>query len=387
MGYQMLKVLFVDEEIQVLESFRRSLHIRNRDCHLNFCTNAKAALRILDSESYDVVFCDTCLPLVSGVDFLQELKERHPLTIRVALSGLVDQEQILRVLGETHIFLQKPTSDDVISGLVDQITEIMIRVKSTELRASLLKLPNLPVLPEIYSQLTETIRKDEASLEEIGMLINKDTALTVKLLQVANSAYFTSHKRTLNVSEIVTFMGLAHLTHLILAIKVFDQLSSPGIQEVAKIIWNRSQIISQIVKKIAKSENLKEQEIGVLSVCAILHDIGELYLLSQKQIDASNYTWTLQGDSSIKEIEESLGVGHHTDLCIYLLVIWGFPIEVIQCISEQQNLPSSDQTSLSKYLMAAKSIYEAKSRQGKSILTFARSGKLDPKKLRAWYKL
>jgi CheY-like chemotaxis protein len=102
------RVLFVDDDPNILDSFRRTY--RN---HLDFDTAAsapEALLKLTEGEPFAVVVSDQRMPQMSGIQLLKEVRTRCPDTIRIMLTGNADQQTAIDAVNMGHImkFLTKP---------------------------------------------------------------------------------------------------------------------------------------------------------------------------------------------------------------------------------------------------------------------------------------
>ena len=84
-----IRILFVDDEPNVLDGLRRMLRGMRHQWQMSFATNGHEALEILDGQPYDVVVSDMRMPGMDGVQLLTEIKKRHPTIVRIVLSGPV----------------------------------------------------------------------------------------------------------------------------------------------------------------------------------------------------------------------------------------------------------------------------------------------------------
>ncbi len=102
------KILFVDDEPNILHSIQRQL--RNRFA-LRTAESGDAALRILDTEGpFAVIVSDMRMPGMNGVELLSRVKDRYPETVRLMLTGNNDQETAMEAVnnGQIFRFLTKP---------------------------------------------------------------------------------------------------------------------------------------------------------------------------------------------------------------------------------------------------------------------------------------
>ncbi|HON18088.1 MAG TPA: response regulator [Salinivirgaceae bacterium] len=81
------KILYVDDEFINLELFR--VHFKN-----NFLVYTAAsgieALKILESESIDVIITDLKMPGMSGIELIENIKKKSPQKVCMILSAYLD---------------------------------------------------------------------------------------------------------------------------------------------------------------------------------------------------------------------------------------------------------------------------------------------------------
>ncbi|MFV9510115.1 response regulator [Tepidibacillus sp. LV47] len=114
-------VLFVDDDVNVLNSLKRGLIDENYRCL--FVDNAKEAFKLLDQEDISVIVTDMRMPEINGLDLLKKVKESHPHIIRIVLSGYTQLPQVLAAVnqGDIYKFITKPW--DLDKDLIPTIRE------------------------------------------------------------------------------------------------------------------------------------------------------------------------------------------------------------------------------------------------------------------------
>jgi response regulator RpfG family c-di-GMP phosphodiesterase len=114
------RVLFVDDEPNVLNAIRRTL--RN-DFDVHTAESGKEALRILEEgDAFGVVVSDCRMPEMDGIEFLQRASKASPLSVRVMLTGNMDQETAVKAvnMGDVFKFLNKPCQGEELKSVVSQ---------------------------------------------------------------------------------------------------------------------------------------------------------------------------------------------------------------------------------------------------------------------------
>ena len=64
------KILFVDDEPNILDGLRRMLRSMRKEFELCFAENARDALEMMDQHEFDVVISDMRMPGMDGADLL-----------------------------------------------------------------------------------------------------------------------------------------------------------------------------------------------------------------------------------------------------------------------------------------------------------------------------
>ena len=113
------KILFVDDDANILASFRRRL---GRRYFVTTVMNGEQALEVLVKQGpFAVVVCDERMRRVSGIDVLHAVREASPHTVRIMLTGSTDPATERRARTEAGVFRYfiKPCDTEM---LVDAIS-------------------------------------------------------------------------------------------------------------------------------------------------------------------------------------------------------------------------------------------------------------------------
>jgi response regulator RpfG family c-di-GMP phosphodiesterase len=108
------KVLFVDDETNVLEAVRRQL--RNK-WPVDTAPGGEEALKMLEeAEPYAIIVSDMHMPHMNGIQFLAKARLLSPNSVRMMLTGNSDQQTAIEAVNEGHIFrfLNKPCPPDTL---------------------------------------------------------------------------------------------------------------------------------------------------------------------------------------------------------------------------------------------------------------------------------
>lgn len=105
------RILLVDDEANVLKSLKRALFDEPLD--ITLAASAEDALDIMKEEHFKVVVSDERMPGMQGSEFLALVKDFHPFTVRILLTGHATLEAAMKAVnkGEIYRFFSKPWDD------------------------------------------------------------------------------------------------------------------------------------------------------------------------------------------------------------------------------------------------------------------------------------
>ena len=149
------KILFVDDEPLVLDGYKRMLH--NEFDVSTALGGEHGLLTVQDNGPYAVVISDMRMPDMNGAQFLAQLRQKAPDTVRMLLTGYTDVEAAIEAINEGNIFrfLTKPCEKQI---LVAAINLGLIQYRSVRTGNELVK----------KALALEEIKETEDSIAEIA---------------------------------------------------------------------------------------------------------------------------------------------------------------------------------------------------------------------------
>jgi CheY-like chemotaxis protein len=113
------RVLLVDDEPLVLEGLKRQLR---KKVDVELATSGREGLAVLErSGPFAVVVSDMRMPEMNGSQFLEQVRQRSPESVRMILSGQAEIESTIAAvnLGQIFRFLTKPCSSETLIAALD----------------------------------------------------------------------------------------------------------------------------------------------------------------------------------------------------------------------------------------------------------------------------
>jgi len=106
-------ILFVDDEANTLSSIKRLL-MNMGEIEVLTAENAASAHALFLQKKIDIVISDENMPEKKGSDFLAEIKEKYPKTLRILSTGYVDIDFALSNMrqGTVYRYFSKPWDND-----------------------------------------------------------------------------------------------------------------------------------------------------------------------------------------------------------------------------------------------------------------------------------
>lgn len=133
-----MKYLIVDDHALVAGALTLLLEDRDPEADVHTAATADAALELVDREGdADLLILDLSLPGVTGTELMEEIIRRQPMLKILVVSGLADQESIMRVLqlGAAG-FVPKSLDTELLSSAIDFVLKGGVYIPSKLLTES-----------------------------------------------------------------------------------------------------------------------------------------------------------------------------------------------------------------------------------------------------------
>lgn len=330
----MKQVLFVDDEPMILQGLKRLLRpVRDR-WEMHFEADSVRALERIEQQHFDVVVSDMRMPNYTGVDVLRHAKQHCPDAVRIGLSGYADAQLALEAAQVTHQFLAKPCDGEKLVCAVDRVVRLQDRLDSEDLRRNIGAVSSLPSLPSLYVRITQEAAAPNGTLETVGEIIGQDLAMTAKILQLVNSAYFGLRSEISSAVQATTILGLDAIRAIVLTVELFDSLDENVEPADVNALWEHSVATGGLAKRVAEHLDLARNDVDQALLGGMLHDVGKLIEISKIQRAYRLVKGLVEkaGLTSTQAEEQLLGCTH-ADIGAYLLTLWGFSSPVVEAVA------------------------------------------------------
>ncbi|ELY21015.1 Diguanylate cyclase, predicted [Vreelandella titanicae BH1] len=200
--------------------------------------------------------------------------------------------------------------------------------------ADLLKCPNLPTLPAVAVNVLKVARTEHPSVNDYANAIERDPALSMRIITLANSAFFSrSHIKVHACQEATARLGL---DTTLAAVMSFSLLQNRGIDAHYQRVWMRSIIASLAARHLAIQ--LCPDMAGPVFTAALLQDIGIMALRATYPKESNElYAEAALSHRQLSESEQRLFGCDHSQVGAWLAAKWGVPTPLAQRICDSHN--------------------------------------------------
>ena len=328
-----MNILFVDDEPNVLEGLSRALITRVPDDWNIVCAEGGAqALAELEREPFDIVVSDMRMPGMDGAELLHRIAERWPCTARIVLSGHTDEGTAVRAAAVAHQFLAKPCEVHQIVAVLQQLARLN-RAADSKVRALVGGLNRLPSLPPIYAQFRSALSDGGADARQIAEILRKDPAISAKLLQLVNSAFFCRGTRTTDLAVAVTRLGTRVVRNIALSESLVGATPTPARFHLRELS-QRCLEVALVIERIAPMAKRDDA-----ALAALLANLGlqVIAATAPDKLDAA-LARAFADHTPLVDAERALYGTSHAEVGGYLLALWGLPIAVADAVADHHNL-------------------------------------------------
>ena len=232
-------LLLVDDEASILSSLRRLLRPAGYTIHT--AESGQAGLDILEREPVDLVVSDMRMPEMDGAQFLEQVRNRWPATMRILLTGYADVSSTIDAInrGEIYRYISKPWDDNQLTLTVRDALE------SRRLR----------------SENARLLALTKAQNEELTQL---NAGLEQKVVE-----------RTAEIGQVNSFLNLANerlKQNFLVSMKMFSSL----MELRGGAMVGHSRRVADLARKLAARLEVPAKDQQDIFFAGLLHDIGKI---------------------------------------------------------------------------------------------------------------
>lgn len=203
-------ILVVDDEEMVLVSLRDTL--TREGYHVTTAPNAVEALARLKEQAYSVVITDQQMPMLTGLEFLGQVRELQPDATRILITAVLSLNTVIDAInkGEIYRFMVKPwLREELLVTVKNSVQRHEMICRNQTLQATTLAMNErlVSLNAELETQL-EKVAGQRAQLEALNAALSRNLQHSVELsLKTMQTFYPTLGSQARRVYELCRAMA------------------------------------------------------------------------------------------------------------------------------------------------------------------------------------
>lgn len=199
----------------------------------------------------------------------------------------------------------------MVKKIIDQIVE---------------KIQSIPPLPAAVDRLYRLSKDMNTEVSSMAKIISGDPALTMKILKIANSAFYGLSHQIGTVSQAIMILGFQGVRNLALGASLLGVWNSKNSSAPisAEDFWRHSLATATAAKLLATHLNFKSPD--EIFTAGLLHDIGKVvFLVYFPEQYASILQKVSDGNESLTSLEKKVFGVDHAEAGHHLCKHWKIP--------------------------------------------------------------
>lgn len=195
------------------------------------------------------------------------------------------------------------------------------------------KTSDLPSMPAAALAVMREVDSSTSSAHSISAHLMHDQALTMRVLRLANSAFYGLSRQVMSAQEAVVVLGTRTIRHLCLVASTYPWLSRPlaGYELGPEQLFNHSLAVAVGSQLIAEQTGRVQRDDAFTA--GLLHNIGKVAMSVwlENKIQAMQLLAERDG-LSFDEVERKVFGFDHAEIGAALSDNWNLPKSLIQAI-------------------------------------------------------
>jgi len=207
-----------------------------------------------------------------------------------------------------------------------------------EIAQRIKEIKNLPTLPSIATEILRIVRDEDITINKILEVIEKDPPLAMKVLRVANSAYYGLRYGVKSLKHAIVLLGFNEISRIAIAFSIIKILTPSGKHKINwRQLWKHSIACGYIAQTLADRVGVPVHS-GIYSH-GLLHDIGKivLYRIDEKRFIEA-FEETSDTDKIGAEIEKKYLRISHDQAGELIAQEWNLPEEFVIIIGKHHEI-------------------------------------------------
>lgn len=179
----------------------------------------------------------------------------------------------------------------------------------------------LPPFPAVAEAVLNAVADPESDIKTVCDLVQRDPALATMIIKAANTAMYRGSVPPSTITHAVTRLGLASVSDLTVAACLRPSLSDPATRRQRATSWSTAIASAGFARCLSQ---LRRRQVEVSFLCGLLHNIGELVLITQGVTD----------DAFVQR--------RYVEIGVQAVMGWAMPAQIVAAVGLHRDWPTAD---------------------------------------------
>jgi putative nucleotidyltransferase with HDIG domain len=268
----------VDDERIVRDLFR--IAFERSGYKVTAVDNGLDALAEVRRRPPDLIVMDVHLPKLDCIEATRRLRS-DPATAKIPVialtaAGNARTHEAMTAAGASCVFGKSAIDVEELLATMDRLTAEATppAIDAAKIRLRLRHAMDVRPVPVVAAEIVQLAASDDTSAGQLTGTLERDPALTGRVLRLANSAFYALHGRVQSLSQAVTRIGFRGVRGLALAVSLVDDLKGQGVLDRVGF-WKHSLACAVLARELARRRGSLPEQTEISFLAGLLHDVGK----------------------------------------------------------------------------------------------------------------
>ncbi len=190
---------------------------------------------------------------------------------------------------------------------------------------------DLPSFPEVAHEVLQMVERDDFTVKDLQISIERDPGLATKVLKVANSFAFNPYGREItSLDRAIIQLGVKNLVPIVVGLSVVKISDRVGGRFDKELFWKHSYTCAHVAKRLSKYFGLPE---GEAFTAGLLHDVGKLvlYMFFPEEYEEALELSEKENLLSYEAEQKVFGIDH-SEVGEFISRLWKLPLLITETV-------------------------------------------------------
>lgn len=201
---------------------------------------------------------------------------------------------------------------------------------------------SMPAFPKSAQKILQLTRESACAPKDLVAVIDKDPVVTVKVLRVVNSAYYSLPKKITSINHAVVFLGFNTIKNLSLSIAAVSMLPT---NPLASFDGDGYVLHSLAVAGVARqlATRFPALDPNDFFIAGLLHDFGKVVIAHGMPAEFKKaLEFSLWHEVSLHNALMMVAGIDHSTVGAMLMQKWQFPVDLVDAVRVQHQITTQD---------------------------------------------